>query len=41
MRERTLEGARDLLGGDAFARAWTEGENLSLEQLADEAVLVD
>jgi predicted ATPase/class 3 adenylate cyclase len=41
MRKRTLEGARELLGEDAFAIVWADGENLTLEELADEAVLVD
>ena len=41
MRERTLEGARELLGEDAFALSWADGENLALEELADTAVRVD
>jgi tetratricopeptide (TPR) repeat protein len=41
VRERTLEGARELLGEAAFATAWLEGENMSLEALADAAALVN
>jgi predicted ATPase/class 3 adenylate cyclase len=41
VRERTLEGARELLGEDAFATAWADGENSSVEELGDEAALVD
>jgi hypothetical protein len=41
VRERTLEDARELLGETAFATAWADGENLSLEELADAAALVD
>ncbi len=41
VRERTLKDARELLGDAAFATAWTDGENLSLEELAEEATLVD
>jgi hypothetical protein len=40
VRERTLEAARELLGEPAFATAWAEGENLSLEELADAAAEV-
>jgi hypothetical protein len=39
-RERTLIAARELLGDADFAAAWAEGENLSLEELADAAALV-
>jgi hypothetical protein len=41
VRERTLEGARELLGEDALATAWADGENSSVEELGDEAALVD
>ena len=41
VRERTLEAGRELLGEPAFAAAWAGGENLSLEELADAAALVD
>jgi predicted ATPase/class 3 adenylate cyclase len=41
VRERTLEGARELLGEHAFATAWADGENSSVEELGDEAALVD
>jgi predicted ATPase/class 3 adenylate cyclase len=41
VRERTLESARELLGEEAFATAWTDGENSSVEELGDEAALVD
>ena len=41
VRERTLKDARELLGDAAFATAWTDGDNLSLEELAEEATLVD
>ena len=41
VRERTLKDARELLGDAAFATAWTDGENLSVEELAEEATLVD
>jgi predicted ATPase/class 3 adenylate cyclase len=41
VRERTLKGARELLGEAAFATAWADGENSSLEELADAAALVD
>jgi predicted ATPase/class 3 adenylate cyclase len=41
VREQTLEGARELLGEDAFATAWADGENSSVEELGDEAALVD
>jgi len=40
VRERTLKDAHELLGDAAFATASAAGENLSLEELADEAALV-
>ena len=41
VRERTLKGALELLGEAAFATVWADAANLSLEELADEAALVD
>jgi predicted ATPase len=41
VRERTLKSARELLDEAAFATAWADGENSSLEELADAAALVD
>jgi predicted ATPase len=36
-RERALQGAREQLGDDAFAAAWDEGEQLSLEDAGEAA----
>jgi tetratricopeptide (TPR) repeat protein len=41
VREHALERARELLGEVAFATVWADAANLSLEELADEAALVD
>jgi predicted ATPase/DNA-binding SARP family transcriptional activator len=41
MRERTLETARATLGDAAFAAAWREGEDLTLELAAERAALVE
>ena len=41
LRERTLEAARGTLGEAAFAAAWGEGEDLTLEAAAERAALVD
>jgi predicted ATPase/class 3 adenylate cyclase len=41
VRGHTLKGASELLGEAAFATAWADGENLSLEELADLAALVE
>jgi predicted ATPase/class 3 adenylate cyclase len=41
VRERTLEAAREKLGGAAFAAAWAEGGELSIEEAADAAERVD
>ena len=41
VRERTLKDALELLGEAAFATVWAGTANLSLEELADEAALVD
>jgi hypothetical protein len=40
VREQTLNAALELLGEEALATAWADGENLSLEELADAAILV-
>jgi tetratricopeptide (TPR) repeat protein len=40
MRERTLDAARAQLSEEAFARAWAEGEALSLEEAAEQAARV-
>jgi predicted ATPase len=37
MREQALQAAREQLGEGAFAAAWTEGEELSLEEAAEAA----
>jgi tetratricopeptide (TPR) repeat protein len=37
MRERTLQAAREQLGGAAFAKVWEEGEGLSLEEAGEAA----
>jgi tetratricopeptide (TPR) repeat protein len=41
VRERTLKGALEQLGEEALATAWADGENLSFEELANAAILVD
>jgi predicted ATPase len=41
VRERTLKGALEQLGEKALATAWADGENLSFEELANAAILVD
>jgi tetratricopeptide (TPR) repeat protein len=40
MRGRTLEGARTQLAEKAFAKAWAEGEALSLEAAAEKAAQI-
>ena len=37
----SIARCRELLGEDAFALSWADGENLALEELADTAVRVD
>ena len=41
VRKRTLEAARENLGEVAFAAAWAEGGELSIEEAADAAALVE
>jgi predicted ATPase len=37
MREQTMQSAREQLGEDAFAAAWAEGEQLSLQEAGEAA----
>jgi predicted ATPase len=41
VREQTLEAARENLGEAAFASAWAEGRELSIEEAAEAAALVE